>query len=46
MPTSKKVASKAGKELKTQTTKPEKAVAASALSQAKKGGGKAAPKKK
>jgi hypothetical protein len=35
MATSKKVASDAGRELKTQTTKKEKAVAASALAQAK-----------
>jgi len=35
MPTSKRVAKLASKELKAQTTKKEKAVAASALSQAK-----------
>jgi hypothetical protein len=44
MTTSKKVASAASKELKSQTTKKEKAVAASALSQAPRKG-KAAKRK-
>jgi hypothetical protein len=44
MATGKNAASKAGKELKTQTTKAEKTVAASALGQTPKGSAKAGSK--